>query len=71
LTQNLNRLYSDATTALHPTLVATKAVVKRWFQQGLLYAYFDLHAHATKRGCFVFGNNQPTDAALIETVCSP
>ena len=30
--------------------------------------YIDLHAHATRRGCFVFGNNTATTESLIETV---
>lgn len=35
-----------APNATCPTLWAVKRMLQRWFQQGQLFAYFDLHAHA-------------------------
>ena len=33
-----------------------------------LLFYLDLHAHANKRGCFIFGNALPDDEAQVDAV---
>jgi len=53
---NLNRQYADPDPILHPTIYAVKAAILHEYAQGKLFAYVDLHGHATKRGHFVFGN---------------
>ena len=68
LGQNLNRFYHDPTPELHPTIYAVKKYLLERAREGLLHMYIDLHAHATRRGCFVFGNNTATTESLIETV---
>ena len=30
------------------------------FAEGTLHMYMDLHAHAAKRGCFIYGNHLPS-----------
>lgn len=54
LNQNLNRCYISPDPKLHPTIYAVKTIIK---QQSNLKFYFDLHAHAVKKGCFIFGNH--------------
>lgn len=38
---------------------------------GRLFAYTDLHGHATKRGCFVFGNSNADSEKHIEQMLLP
>lgn len=56
-TQNLNRYYLEPTPHGQPTILAAKAAVMHAKEHLNLQAYVDIHAHATKRGCFMFGNS--------------
>ena len=54
---NLNRCYTSPDLALSPTIWAVKELISQLNSQGNLHAYIDLHAHASKRGVFVYGNH--------------
>jgi len=54
--QNLNRYYLDPDTILQPSIFAAKNLIDYYAQNGKLALYLDLHAHAGKRGCFMYGN---------------
>ncbi|KAL3672652.1 hypothetical protein V7S43_001947 [Phytophthora oleae] len=67
---NLNRVYEDPQPELAPSVFALKKLLLELVneyggvdstlaQQNMVY--LDLHAHANRRGCFIFGNNHLPD----------
>lgn len=54
---NLNRFYKNPTIEQHPSIYAVKEIVMYLHNRGDLFLYCDLHAHATIRSCFVYGNS--------------
>jgi len=65
--RNLNRYYDTATKQEHPTIYALRELFVKLHREtpGGLYMYVDLHAHATRRGAFLYGNKlgRPEDIA--------
>ena len=53
---NLNRFYLDPSPHLHPTTYSVKNVINQLSSYGTLFMYVDFHAHASKKGVFLFGN---------------
>ena len=56
LGQNLNRYYINSNVMIQPSIFAAKSLTDYYAAQGKLAVYLDFHAHASKRGCFVYGN---------------
>lgn len=56
LGENLNRVYMQPDRNNHPAVYSIKRLLEHHCDTGALKFYIDLHAHGTKRGCFLFGN---------------
>ena len=68
---NLNRFYHSPEPASHPSIAAVSALLTFYSifaQWTSLFLYLDMHAHASKRGCFLFGNYVEDIEQQIENV---
>ena len=54
--QNLNRYYSAPDVLEQAPIYAIKQCIDFYSMEKKLSLYLDLHAHASKRGCFIYGN---------------
>eukprot|EP01031_Cornospumella_fuschlensis_P030739 gene30739-37141_t len=54
--QNLNRYYTAPCPTLQPSIYAAKTLLDYFASTHQLSVYMDFHAHASKRGCFIYGN---------------
>lgn len=68
---NLNRMYDTPDPRLHPSIFAARELFLATARTGRLVLYLDLHAHASKRGCFVFGNAWDDTSSQIEALLYP
>ena len=56
LGNNLNRYYNAINYTSCPTIYAAKQLFINLNNQGKLFFYCDMHAHAARKGIFIFGN---------------
>jgi cytosolic carboxypeptidase protein 5 len=64
LGQNLNRFYQEPDSLKQPTVFAIVEYIKYLHSEQRLKLYMDLHAHARKEGCFIYGNH--SDDAIMK-----
>ncbi|KXZ52800.1 hypothetical protein GPECTOR_8g187 [Gonium pectorale] len=69
LGQNLNRFYNGIPDGKsQPSVYAIKTLLMYYAQQGLLEYYLDLHAHANKKGVFIYGNTLADGEAHFQSL---
>lgn len=66
--ENLNRHYTNPCYRLHPTIYAAMKAINHANQHLNLKYYADLHGHASKKGCFVFGNTIQDHKKNVEQI---
>lgn len=69
LGQNLNRFYNEPCKKDQPTIWAAKLFVTQYAKQyHNLECYIDFHAHASKKGVFMFGNALPDNERQADNI---
>ena len=53
---NLNRCYINPTIKGQPAIYAVKKIIMHCHENNKFYAFLDLHAHAARKGTFIYGN---------------
>ena len=53
---NLNRCYLNPSPKQQSSIYAVKKIIMHLQKEGKFFAFLDLHAHATKKGTFIYGN---------------
>lgn len=54
---NLNRCYLNPSAKAHPPIYAVKSLIMYLHAQSRFFAFLDLHAHASRKGTFIYGNS--------------
>jgi len=68
---DLNRYYKDPKQDQQPTIYAAKKVIQQQKELKQICIYIDLHAHAQRKGLFMFGNALPVASQQVENMCLP
>lgn len=53
---NLNRCYMNPTAKNQPSIYAVRKIIMHLYAHNKFFAFLDLHAHATRKGTFIYGN---------------
>lgn len=56
---DLNRQWVEPSLRLHPTIYATKNMIKKFMDEREVVLFCDMHAHSRKKNIFMYGNSNP------------
>lgn len=68
---NLNRCYINPNPKLHAPIYAVKKLLLHFHQQEKYFAFLDLHAHAARKGVFIYGNCSNELLKQVDTCLFP
>ncbi|CAI2359427.1 unnamed protein product [Moneuplotes crassus] len=68
---NLNRFYKDPKYEEQPSIYFAKQIINQLNKTSKLVLYIDLHAHASRKGCFMFGNSLNIIHQQVENMALP
>ena len=68
---NLNRCYINPNPKAQPTIYAIRNWILHLNNNQRFFAFLDLHAHASRRGTFIYGNSVNELQKQIETCLFP
>ena len=54
---NLNRCYINPNPKLQPSIYAIRSLISHLSNNKRFFAFLDLHAHAARKGTFIYGNS--------------
>ena len=54
---NLNRCYINPSPKNHSPIYAIKKIITHFHSKGKYFGFLDLHAHAARKGVFIYGNS--------------
>ncbi len=54
---NLNRCYIKPNPKTESSIYAVKKVIMHFHEQKKYFGFLDLHAHATRKGTFIYANS--------------
>ena len=54
---NLNRCYINPNPRTHSPIYAVKKTIMHFHNKGKYFGFLDLHAHAARKGVFIYGNS--------------
>lgn len=68
---NLNRCYINPSPKDHSPIYAVKKWILYLHEKGNFFAFLDLHAHASRRGIFIYGNATNELEKQVDTCIFP
>ena len=68
---NLNRCYLNPSPKLQSSIYAIRKIIMHLHKDNKFFAFVDLHAHAAKKGTFIYGNCTNELQKQIDTCIFP
>jgi cytosolic carboxypeptidase protein 2/3 len=65
---DLNRVWSDPSRKIHPTIYHTKMMIKKFSEDRDIFLYCDFHGHSRKKNVFMYGCSGKNNDRLRERI---
>ena len=68
--ENLNRFYNNPDPVKQPAIFAIRSLAEYLHSESRIFFYCDLHSHAARKGCFLYGNALDFVMQVIQFYCA-